>query len=212
MTGPMGRLAVAAALAATAVSGCQADGSAGASPAPGSVTLANGSLALAWGDGAYGLVLVHGAAYDAASWEPQARVFADNGMRVLAVEDASADGVEAAIRHLHDAGVDRVALLGASAGAAPVLQLGREEPDLVDQLIVLSGSGDVTALGDFPKLFAASEGEGLAADAERMAEEAPGAWNALYVAGGDAHAQAIFETDGGPGLLEAIVLRLEERR
>jgi pimeloyl-ACP methyl ester carboxylesterase len=212
MARPMIGPAVAGLLLAAWLAGCQADGSADASPAPASVTLADGSLALAWGDGPYGLVLVHGAAYDAASWAPQAVVFADNGMSVLAIEQADAESVEAAIRHLQDGGAERVALLGASAGVAPVLEVGRTAPQLVDQLIVLSGSGDVSGLGDFPKLFAASEGEALAADAERMADEAPGDSNVLYLAEGDAHAQAIFETEAGPALLDAIVQRLEERQ
>jgi len=205
--------AVALALAACGERSDQRSQTAGASPTRTNVSLATGSEALLWGSGAYGLVLAHGAAYDAASWEPQAVVFADHGMTVLAPEQTDAGSLEAAIHYLTDErGLDRVALLGASAGSAGVLGVGRDRPELVDQLILLSGSGDVSALGVFPKLFSASEGEAAAADARRMAEEAPGDWNALYLAAGSAHAQAIFGTDGGPGLLDALVKRLEERR
>lgn len=177
------------------------------------VTLDDGTAALVWGDGPYGLVLVHGAIYDAASWDPQARVFAQHGMTVVAVERLDAGTARAAIRELTDGrGLERVALLGASAGTGPVLAIGRDDPELVDQLIVLSGSGDVSSLGDFPKLFAASEGEAVAAEAERMAVEAPGSWNVLYLAPGSAHAQAIFGSEGGAALLDALVARLDERR
>lgn len=177
------------------------------------VTLDDGSAALAWGDGPYGLVLVHGAAYGADSWDPQARVFADHGMTVVAVERTEATTLLAALRYLtEERDLERVALVGASAGTAAVLVVGRDHPELVDQLIIVSGSGDVHLLGDFPKLFAASEGEAAAAAAERMASEAPGAWNELYLAPGSAHAQAIFESDAGGQLLEVLVARLDERR
>lgn len=213
----MRRLAALALPLALGIVACQTDATVSASPAgspaPESVALPEGSRALAWGDGAYGVVLVHGAAYDAASWDPQARVLAENGMSVLAVDEASADSVASAIGYLQEMrSVERVAVLAASAGTAAALQVGRDTPDLVDQLIVLSGSGEVNALGDFPKLFAASSGEPAAAEAERMADEAPGDWNALYLAPGDAHAQAIFDSAGGDALLDAIVQRLEERR
>jgi len=177
------------------------------------VTLDDGSDALTWGSGPYGLVLAHGAIYDAESWDPQARVFAEHGMTVVAVERIDVSAVRAAIRYLTgERGTERVALLGASAGAAAVLAVGRDDPALVDQLIVLSGSGDVSALGDFPKLFAASEGEAAAREAERMAAAAPGSWNVLYLAPGSAHAQAIFGSEGGGELLDALVARLDERR
>lgn len=179
----------------------------------GAISLANGSAALIWGSGQYGVVLVHGAVYDAASWDPQARAFVDHGMTVLAVERADAESVTDAIGYLrNDRGLPRVAVLGASAGSEAALAVGRDQPELVDQLILLSGIGEVASLGDFPKLFAASQGEPAASDAERMAADAPGDWNALYLAPGSAHAQAIFGSEGGSALLDAFIARLEERR
>lgn len=211
--GPMRARVLAGLVVALAAAGCGgvSSGTPGASGER--VSLPGAGSALLWGAGAYGVVLVHGAAYDAASWDAQARAFADHGMSVLAVEQADAANVEAAIAYLRDErGSERVALLGASAGSVAVLAVGRERPELVDQLLLLSGSGDVSSLGDFPKLFAASEGEPAAADAQRMASDAPGDWNALYLAPGDAHAQAIFGTDAGAALTEALLTRLEERR
>ena len=196
-----------------ALGACSASPSASAGAPAMAISLSNGSAALVWGTGPYGLVLVHGAAYDAASWGPQADAFAARGMTVLAVEAADAESVVAAIHALQDdRGIARVAVLAASAGSAAALSVGREHPDLVDQLLLLSGSGEVSSLGDFPKLFAASEGEAAVSEAERMASEAPGDWNALYLAPGSAHAQAIFSSEGGSALLDALVARLEERR
>jgi pimeloyl-ACP methyl ester carboxylesterase len=211
---PMLARPVSALVLGLALGACgSASPSAGAGTPATAITLPNGSAALVWGSGPYGLVLVHGAAYDAASWSAQADAFAAHGMTVLAVERADADSVASAIHELQDErGVERVAVLAASAGSAAALAVGREQPDLVDQLLLLSGSGDATTLGVFPKLFAASQGEPAASDAERMAAEAPGDWNALYLAPGSAHAQAIFASEGGGALLDALVARLEERR
>jgi pimeloyl-ACP methyl ester carboxylesterase len=125
-----------------------------------------------------------------------------------------AAAVLVAMHQLRDeAGLERVALLGAGAGAGVALAAARAEPELVDQLIVVSASGAASDLGVFPKLFVASEDEAAAADAERMAEEAPGDWNAVYLGPGGASGQALLSDSGsGTETMEAIVMRLEERR
>jgi pimeloyl-ACP methyl ester carboxylesterase len=165
-----------------------------------------------WGDGPYGLVLVPDAGRDAASWDAQARTLAEEGMTVVAVAEAEPSVVAAAIRRLRDEGVERVAVMAAGAGAEAALELGTQQPDLVDQLILLSAVGEVSGLGVFPKLFVASEDEAAAANAERMADEAPGDWNALYLAPGSESGQAILSGEGSAEAMEAIVQRLEERR
>jgi hypothetical protein len=178
----------------------------------GGLTLPDGSAARQWGDGPYGLVLVHDADRDAASWDAPAQQLAEEGMTVVAVEEDTAAAVEAAIEHLHAAGVERVAVLAAGSGADAALAVGRDDPQLIDQLIALSADGDATELGVFPKLFVASDGEAAAAEAERMVDEAPGDWNALYLAPGGDSGQAILSGSGGEAALEAIILRLAERR
>jgi pimeloyl-ACP methyl ester carboxylesterase len=178
------------------------------------LTLSDGSAAITWGDGPYGLVLVPEAGADAASWEPQAVAFADEGMTVLAVQVSEAGAIVAAIGHLRDeVGLERVAVLAAGSGSEATLAVGREQPELVDQLILISAaSQDVTKLGPFPKLFVASEGEPAAAQIDRMAEQAPGDWNDVYLADGAASGQAIFDGEGGAATLEAVLQRLAERR
>jgi hypothetical protein len=173
--------------------------------------LPDGSSARRWGDGPYGVVLVHDAQHDPGSWDAQARVFAEHGMTVVAVESVATDAVAGAITALRDAGVERVALLAAGSGTDVAIVLGESQPDLVDQLILLSASADVRSLGVFPKLFVASEGD-RSADARRMADEAPGDWNALYLAPGEASGQDLFSGEGSDATLDAILQRLEERR
>jgi pimeloyl-ACP methyl ester carboxylesterase len=178
------------------------------------VTLPDGSDALRWGDGPYGLVLVHEEGADAASWEPQALAFADEGMTVLAVEVSGTGAIVAAIGHLRDeVRLERVAVLAAGPGSEAALVVGREQPELVDQLILISAtSQDVADLGPFPKLFVASDGEAAAAQIDDMAERAPGDWNDVYLAPGAASGRAIFDGEGGAEALEAVLQRLGERR
>jgi pimeloyl-ACP methyl ester carboxylesterase len=178
------------------------------------VTLSDGSDALRWGDGPYGLVLVHEEGATDVSWEPQAVAFAEEGMTVLAVEAGLPGTIVAAISYLRDEiGLVRVAVLAAGTGSAAALAVGREQPELVDQLILISPtSQDVEELGPFPKLFVASEGEAAAARAESMAERAPGDWNDVYLAPGAASGRQIFEGEGGAATLKAVLQRLGERR
>ena len=188
-------------------------GSSDGSDAPGSGESieVGGGEALVWGEGDRGAVLAHGAVYDAASWREQAERLAGSGVAALAVEDTSAGSVAEAVGYLkEERGVRDVTPIGASAGTAGVLDAAEEDPGLVDGVILLSGTGEVSGLGEYPKLFVASEGEGLAGTVRTMAEEAPGSRNEALILPGDAHAQAIFESNGGERLMRAILDRLED--
>jgi pimeloyl-ACP methyl ester carboxylesterase len=167
--------------------------------------------AIVWGEGERGAVLSHGAAYDAASWEAQGQELEENGVVALALENTSPENLRAAVDYLKEEyGVRSVALIGASAGAGTVLQAAEKYPEEVSQIILLSGIGDVSGLGTYPKLFVASEEEGISERVSRMAEEAPGGQNEALILPGDAHAQAIFQTGEGEGLMQVILERLEE--
>ena len=172
----------------------------------GEVVEVEGTEVIVWGEGERGAVLAHGAAYDAASWGDQARRISESDVVALAVEDTSARGVAEAAGYLKEKrGVRDVALIGASAGTSGVLGAAEENPELADRVILLSGTGDVSGLGEYPKLFVASEGEGLAEEVRRMAYRAPGNRSEVLILPGDAHAQAIFETDQGDRLTWAIL-------
>lgn len=203
----MRRLLPAVALAVMLLAGCSA------TPAGSQLSLPEANGALAWGDGPYGLVLVPDDGNDAASWDAEARTFADDGMSVVAVATPDAAATVAALRYLlEERGLERAALLGAGAGAGVALAVAADQPQLVDQLIVLSATGDVSRLGELPKLFVASSGEAAAADALRMTNESTGQWNEAYLAEGSASGQAILDGEGGAGAMEAILRRLDERR
>lgn len=167
--------------------------------------------ALVWGDGGYGVLLAHGAAFDAASWTDQAVVIAALGATVLAVEDISPDGILDGMAYLmEEAGVDAVALIGGSAGADAILRLLADEPDLPDQLILLSPNSAVEGLGPYPKLFIASEDEGVADASRTMAAEGTGPEDEALIVPGSAHAQNLFDSDQADVVLEAMLARMEE--
>ncbi|WP_370287698.1 hypothetical protein [Nocardioides sp.] len=182
-------------------------GSAGSATTMQRITI-DGSPALRWGDGAYGVVLAHGASYDAISWRRQARAIAAAGNTVVAVEDISPDAIAAAVRFLQDDGHPRVALVGASAGADATLALARAQPDLPDQLILLSPTVPVDGLGSEPKLFIASRDERVGGVSPELARTAPGSQNRAIVLPGKAHAQAIFRGPRGAEVLQTIIDRL----
>jgi hypothetical protein len=72
----------------------------------------------------------HGSAYDAASWESQGRTLGENGVAVLAVEDVSPGRLRIAVDVLKEAyDVESVALVRASAGTGPVLQVAEKDPE-----------------------------------------------------------------------------------
>ncbi len=171
---------------------------------------AGGSDVLTWGDGPYGVVLAHGAAFDAASWEDQAIAIAEQGATVIAVEDISTEGIAAAVQQLKDDGIARVALVGGSAGADAILRLASEQPDLPDQLVLLSPNTVVDGLGEEPKLFVASEGEPGADIPQQLVDASPGDDNETLIVGGSAHAQNVFDTDQGDEVLEAVLARLAD--
>ena len=167
--------------------------------------------ALLWGDGDSGVVLAHGAAFDAESWTDQATQIAAEGTTVVAVEDISPEGIEAAMTYLKDErGIAGVALIGASAGADGILDLVSQQPDLPDQLIVLSPNSVVDGLGVSPKLFIASEDEPVADVSTEMADTAEGDDNEAIILPGSAHAQNIFDTDQAEPTMTAILDRLNE--
>ena len=167
--------------------------------------------ALLLGDGDSGVVLAHGAAFDAESWTDQATQIAAEGTTVVAVEDISPEGIEAAVTYLKDErGIAGVALIGASAGADGILDLVSQQPDLPDQLIVLSPNSVVDGLGVSPKLFIASEDEPVADVSTEMADTAEGDDNEAIILPGSAHAQNIFDTDQAEPTMTAILDRLNE--
>lgn len=166
---------------------------------------------IVWGQGEYGVVMSHGAAYDAASWREQGTRISDNGMVALATEDNPPESLVAAAQYLkEERGVRGVALMGGSAGGQTAIRAAADNPDVANQLILLSpAGGDASQLPPIPKLFVYSEDEGFADTVRRIAEEAPGDRNETLVVPGSAHAQAILDGDSADRVMREILDRLE---
>lgn len=167
--------------------------------------------ALYWQGGPQSVLLAHGAAYDAESWSEQARQMQSEGYSVLAVEQITADSILTGITWLiDDRGAAGVVVIGASAGGGGALTALSEQPEGVIGLILLGATGSAEDLGDYPKLFTASEGEGMRDRLEQMADAAPGDENQVEIVPGDAHAQATFRNPEGETLIGAIMRFLDE--
>jgi len=154
------------------------------------------------------VVLAHGAVFDAASWEDQASAIANQGATVIAVEDITPESIAATVASLIDNGHPDVALVGGSAGADAILQLASQQPDLPDQLVLLSPNRVVDGLGSEPKLFIASEDEPVAGVSQQLADGSPGADNKVILLPGSAHGQNIFDGENADAAMDAILQRL----
>lgn len=179
-----------------------------ASAPPMPTTLITSPRAIVWGTGPVGVVLAHGAAFDAASWTAQAEAIALDGATVVAVEDVTGESLAAAAEQLRTMGVSSVTLIGASAGADAVLRTAARESGLADQLILLSPNLVVEDLGDEPKLFIASEDEPRADVSQQIVDRSAGDRNEVVLVPGAAHAQRMFDSPHADEVLGLILDRL----
>jgi len=202
--------------------GCFGQGSEGSVASPSrsaTLTLAGGASALRWGDGPYGVVLLHDANHDAASWAQLARALAADGMTALAPQATDASTLTAAIGALRSTApgqaspvIERVAVVAAGSGIVAVAMLAASNAALIDQVILVSVGSDAPWAAEFPKLFIAGKASPQAAAARTAEGSAAGQWNALLLVDGSGSGQALFEGGVGNELVTAVVRRLDERR
>ena len=181
-----------------------------------------------YGNGTRGLVLAHGGRFNKESWKDQAKVFADEGFTVLAINfrgDAvnpdgmpSANGsgadnaadVLAAVRYLHSLGMRSVSAIGGSLGGDAVGEADAQaSPGELDRVVFLASEG-----GDHPekltgrKLYLVARGD-TSGDGPRLPgirahyARAPKP-KRLVIVEGTAHAQYLFATAQGPQTLRDI--------
>jgi hypothetical protein len=182
------------------------------------LTLADGSTALQWGDGEYGVVLVPGEGESPEGWSALATEIAANRMTVVAVDETGATPARlaAAADWLTGQEIERVAYITSGSLGAEHLASYAAQGAALDQIVLISGvltDEQLAALGDPPKLFVASEGDadGMAA-ATHMVEVAAGTWNALLFVPGAGRGALILDGEGSDELIDGVVARLEERR
>jgi pimeloyl-ACP methyl ester carboxylesterase len=180
-----------------------------------------------YGDGTRsGVVLAHGAVFDKQSWRELAERLAAGGHRVLAIDfrgfgqsvagsattkDDRFEDVLAAVRFLHESGVARVAVVGASMGGGAVAEAAaRAKAGDIDRLVLLAPApiAHPEALKG-PKLLIMSNDEPAAARLRDDFAKLPDP-KRLVVLPGTAHAQHVFRTDQSAALTTAIVEFLAE--
>jgi pimeloyl-ACP methyl ester carboxylesterase len=171
------------------------------------------------------VVLAHGAAFDKASWVPFATWLAGRGHQVLAIDFrghgrsmAGADShalfedVLAAVRYLHNLGVARVSVLGASMGGGAVAEAAvHAAPGEIDRVILVSPVPilDPENLRG-PVLFICSQNEPMVAQMTEEYRRAPEP-KLLVLLPGTAHAQHIFATEQAEDLRTTVAEFLERR-
>src|SRR5699024_1643718 len=147
-----------------------------------------------WGeDGDIGVILSHGAVYDADSWKEQGEQLAEEGMVAFAVEDTDPETLIAAANILEEEqGVGKIVIIGASAGGGTAIEaVNKAEVDF-DRVILLSPGGDATSIANIPVLAIYSEEEGF----EELEEAAETTDNLEAISiPGSAHAQELFQDD-----------------
>jgi len=182
-----------------------------------------------YGDGPRGLVLAHGGRFNKESWKEQAQVFAHAGFTVLAIAfrgdrtnpdgTPSAEGSEAdkaadalaAARYLHTLGLRSVSAIGGSLGGDAVGEADAQaKPGEFDRVVFLASNG-----GDHPekltgrKLYIVARddtsGDGPRLPGIRAHYARAPQPKKLVIVKGSAHAQFLFATGEGPGVLREIL-------
>lgn len=184
-----------------------------------------------YGQGPHAVLLVHGGQFERGSWAPQARVLADAGFRVLAIDlrsvveshagrdnpcvmqpECLARDVRAAVEYLRHSGAGRVDAVGASLGGAAVAQASVEGgKGLIDRLILLapmpiSSPQRIRARTLYVVARGDTSGDGTLRlpEIRRQFGRTPPPKRLLVVEGA-AHAQHLFSTDTGKGVLGSII-------
>jgi pimeloyl-ACP methyl ester carboxylesterase len=190
----------------------QTDGTASASEEA-QVRVPGAGDALVSGNGAYGVIVLHGSDESSSSWAPVARQIASDRMTVAVPQTTTPDALRSAIGWLRtQRGTSRVAVIAAGDAGRSVQALGATDPTLVDQAILISPPAGLDWSAEFPKLFLASRDGAGAAAAREAADQAAGTWNVLLVVDGSASGQAIFSSPAGDEALKAVLRRLDDRR
>lgn len=182
-----------------------------------------------YGDGVDGVILAPGGRFNKSSWTVQARVLAEAGFRVLAIDfrgrgesrvgrsgsDALSLDVLAAARYLREIGANQIAVVGASlggwaAGEAAVESITATSIE-ISRLVLLAHS-PIRQPERLPgrKLFIVSRGDTSGTGASRLEAiraqyEAAPEPKALMVVEGNAHAQLLFQETEGEKVMSEIL-------
>jgi pimeloyl-ACP methyl ester carboxylesterase len=181
-----------------------------------------------YGRGDRGVVLAHGGRFNKESWDKQARVLAEAGFRVLAIDfrgygqsrgPGQADplgaplhfDVLAAVHYLHKTGAKTVSVVGGSMGGGAAGDASiASEPGEIDRLVLLGASPNGPAERLKSRTLFIVARDDANADGPRLPrireqyEKAPEP-KELILLDGSAHAQYLFQTDQGERVMREIL-------
>jgi len=172
-----------------------------------------------YGTGEKAVVLAHGGQFNKESWTRQARVLAEAGYRVLAIDfrgygkshGPGDKDVLAAVRYLHKAGAKAVSIVGGSMGGSAAGDASIEsKPGEIDRLVLLGAAPNEPAERlKSPVLFIVARddtsGDGPRLPGIRRQYERAPQPKRLVLLDGSAHAQHLFETPQGDRVMREIL-------
>lgn len=182
-----------------------------------------------YGKGARAVLLVSGGRFEKGSWAPLAKALAEEGLQALAIDlrgkGMSKDGppekrtdiaatldLLAAVRFLRGNGARQIAMVGASSGGNLVEEALRvSQPGEINRVAFIAhGAYGPPQLLKVPKLFVVARNDLGAGNVPRLKriqeqyDKAPDP-KQLLVLEGDAHGQALFESDQKDRLIKEMV-------
>jgi pimeloyl-ACP methyl ester carboxylesterase len=181
-----------------------------------------------YGSGERGVVLAHGGQFTKESWQPQAELLVKAGFRVLAFDfrgfgkshgpgDRDMDtapmhlDVLAAVQYLRKSGAEKVSVIGGSFGGSAAADASiASQPGEINRLILLAAYGNGPAERIKSPLLVIVARDDANDDGPRLPhirawfDKAPKP-KQLIVLEGSAHAQFLFQTEQGDGVMKEIV-------
>ena len=185
-----------------------------------------------YGSGNRGVVLVHAGRFTKDSWAKQARVLADAGYKVVAIDlrgfgESRGPGHEdiytaphhvdvlAAVRYLRLSGATSVAVVGGSLGGGAASNAAIQRPADIDRVVLLAAEIEKPEQLRTPALFIVARddasGDGPRLPRIRAAYEKVPAPKELIIVDGDAHAQFLFESAQAERVMREILRFLSAR-
>lgn len=154
------------------------------------------------------VIFAPGAMFSKESWHFLAARFLEKGMGSLALNSGSSADLLHGIGFLREKGVQKIAIVGASAGGAGVLYTLRDFPDpLVDALVLLAPAGGAPLQDDrMRKLFIVAEDDMISSSAEvyklYKGSSDPKFYKELK---GSDHAQRLFDGKQKESVIQLII-------
>lgn len=154
------------------------------------------------------VIFAPGAMFSKESWHFLATRFQDLGIGSVALNSGSTPDLLNGLAFLQSKGVQKIAVIGASAGGAGVLYTLRDAPDpLVDKVVLLAPAGGPPLQNDkIRKLFIVAEDDMISSSAEvyklYKSSSDPKLYNEFK---GSDHAQRLFESKEKENIVQLII-------